>query len=148
MLPCSHEIDGKCLTCDGCSTPFVPGENATNDKSFQNGAVVVDTTFYNDFYSGKRRGSVSGFNLKRENCASNTFLGIAIKIIHEKMEAKIKEFESLPERPSFSSDDFEQTQHAGKRSKTKKRHYHKRGRKSKKQRMSKRRTKSKSKSKR
>jgi len=150
MLPCSHEIDGQCPTCDGCSTPFVPGENATNDKSFQNGAVIVDTTFYTGFYSGKRRGSVSGFNSKRENCASNTFLGIAIKIIHEKMEAKIKQFESLPERPSFSIDDFEQN--AGKRSKTKKRRYRKsvtrRGRKSKKQRMSKRRNKTKSKSKR
>ena len=152
MLPCSHEIDGQCPTCDGCSTPFVPGENATNNKSFQNGALVVDTRYYSGFYSGKRRGSVSGFNLKRENCASNTFLGIAIKIIHEKMEAKIKQFESLPERPSFSSDDFEQTQDAGKRSKTKKRHYRKtvtrRGRKSKKQRTSKRRNKTKSKSKR
>ncbi len=91
MLPCNHEITGKCSTCDGCKE-LPAGENQTDDKSFKNTFFNVDTSYYNEFYNGRR----SIFSKTRERCADNNFIGTALAIIVKcrKNDAQQKEFQA------------------------------------------------------
>jgi len=94
MLPCSHEIDGNCNTCDGC--PSIPaGENRTNDSSFLNDQLYIKLKKnavlkgnYYTFYGKGRRSILS--TRSRDNCVDNTFIGLALKYINETRGGKTR----------------------------------------------------------
>jgi len=74
MLPCSHEINKTCETCDGCRTPSA-GENKVNTDSF--GSGLIDENFYHNFYQGVRGDMLTS----RRNCINHTFIGLALELI-------------------------------------------------------------------